>query len=92
MNLSELTHTEYEVKKLKERIEELETANKSFRQLWYGTMLPTGERIEPPFDMAPCPMCPSQIRNLSAVAHNLLVRWDSGNWARYYIEELRDAL
>jgi hypothetical protein len=32
-------------------------------------------RYEPPFDGKPCPMCPTAIRNLSAVVHNFLWRW-----------------
>jgi len=32
----------------------------------------------PPFDGRPCPMCPTEIRNLSAVAHNLIAQLDRG--------------
>lgn len=30
--------------------------------------------MTPPYDGKPCPMCPSEIRNLSATAHNLAWR------------------
>jgi hypothetical protein len=33
---------------------------------------------QPPFDGRPCPMCPVEIRNLAAVAHNLLSQLDRG--------------
>jgi hypothetical protein len=33
---------------------------------------------QPPFDGKPCPMCPVEIRNLAAVAHNLLSQLDRG--------------
>ena len=32
--------------------------------------------VGPPFDGKPCPMCPIEIRNLSATAHNAVNRWD----------------
>lgn len=35
-------------------------------------------RTEPPFDGKACPMCPGAIRNLSAVVHNFLWRWETG--------------
>lgn len=31
---------------------------------------------QPPFDGKPCPMCPVEIRNLAAVAHNLISQLD----------------
>jgi hypothetical protein len=34
------------------------------------------KRFEPPFDGKPCPMCPTEVRNLAATAHNLLNRYD----------------
>lgn len=37
-------------------------------------------RTEPPFDGKPCPMCPSAIRNLSAVTHNAAWRVESGSY------------
>lgn len=55
----------------------------------------------PPFDGKPCPACPMEIRNLAAVAHNLLNRWDMverGGDAcarakfRQKLEDLRDAV
>ena len=63
--------------------------------------MPNEKRYEPPFDGVPCPMCPSEIRNLSAVAHNLLVRWDAVNqhgggetWAQFRekLDDLRRAV
>lgn len=30
--------------------------------------------LEPPFDGKPCPVCPLEVRNLSAIAHNLVLR------------------
>lgn len=36
----------------------------------------------PPFDGRPCPMCPTEYRNLSALVHGVLVRVDS--WQRYH--------
>ena len=55
-------------------------------------------RPGPPFDgSAPCAMCPMEVRNLSAVAHNLLSRWDAvlqygseESWAK--LREKFDAL
>lgn len=35
-------------------------------------------QTRPPFDGKPCPMCPVEIRNLAAVAHNLLSQLDRG--------------
>lgn len=32
----------------------------------------------PPFDGKPCPACPCEIRNLHAVAHNLIAQWRGG--------------
>lgn len=37
-------------------------------------------QYEPPFDGKPCPMCPSGIRNLSAVTHNAAWRVESGSY------------
>lgn len=30
---------------------------------------------DPPFDGKPCPMCPREIRQLAAVAHNTITAW-----------------
>jgi hypothetical protein len=38
--------------------------------------LPKYRSYEPPFDGKPCPMCPTEIRNLAATAHNFLTVWD----------------
>ncbi len=36
------------------------------------------KQINPPFDGSePCPMCPTEIRSVSALVHNMLVRWPS---------------
>jgi len=49
---------------------------------------------EPPYDGKPCPMCPIEIRNLHAVAHNFLNRWDA--WRQHggdfgaVVEKARD--
>jgi hypothetical protein len=49
----------------------------------------------PPFDGKPCPFCPVEVRNLAAVAHNLLTVWDDPH-RRFKLErriqQLRDAL
>jgi hypothetical protein len=48
----------------------------------------------PPFDGAPCPACPGEIRNLAAVAHNLLnVIDDPGRHCKIpeRVEQLRGA-
>ena len=36
----------------------------------------------PPFDGAPCPMCPIEYRNLSAVVHNVLDHAE--NWPQHH--------
>jgi hypothetical protein len=52
------------------------------------------KRTEPPFDGQPCPMCPVELRNLAAVAHNVVVRWRAGRWSAHAdgIDELERAL
>jgi hypothetical protein len=50
---------------------------------------------DPPFDGNECPMCPMPMRNLHAVARNLLCRWDDKNRRHKVpeeIEELRRAV
>ncbi len=49
---------------------------------------------EPPFDGKPCPMCAHQVRNLAAVAHNLLSAYDAADWSkvRIKIDDLRRAV
>lgn len=38
-----------------------------------------GVQINPPFDgSAPCPMCSTEVRSLSAYAHNMMNRWRKG--------------
>lgn len=38
------------------------------------------QQINPPFDdSAPCPACQSDLRNVSALIHNFLVRWPEGS-------------
>jgi len=49
----------------------------------------------PPFDgSAPCPMCPIEIRNLRAVAHNLINRYKHGEMSKVhiYMSELKTAV
>jgi hypothetical protein len=50
--------------------------------------------MDPPFDGDACPMCPTPIRNLYAVAYNLIRRWRSGqkDKAAESMEELRKAV
>lgn len=47
----------------------------------------------PPFDGKPCPMCPMDVRNVSAVVHNFLWRWPDHDWQRkaYQIVQSRPA-
>lgn len=49
------------------------------------------EYQHPPYDGRPCPMCPMEIRNLSAVAHNLLAQLDRGA-SSCKLEETLDSL
>src|SRR5574337_342400 len=41
------------------------------------------EKNNPPFDGKPCPMCPMEIRNLQAVAHNAVGSWERGETERF---------
>lgn len=45
---------------------------------------------EPPFDGKPCPFCPVEVRNLLAVAHNLLVRYDDPNRRGAFLRSIED--
>jgi hypothetical protein len=46
---------------------------------------------EPPFDGKPCPMCPMEVRNMSAVVHNLALRLnDYSNYPESTCKIIRD--
>lgn len=47
-------------------------------------------QINPPFDgSSPCPMCSSEVRGVSALLHNFLVRWPEGK-AYVKLNDLRE--
>ena len=54
------------------------------------------ERKGPPYDGKPCPCCPLEVRNLHAVAHNLVNAYDDPDTDPYKIalkvRELRRAV